>query len=120
RLVPQAHPGDGRFYVATLGPEGREAMLDWLHHPDDGEPAPVKLREATHVEIEWQGHPVHLDDRFESAPSGPAHMTVTRQAGALRVRVPGAAANAALGEQPAAPMSAMCSAAGSAAGRPTG
>src|SRR5690606_15865642 len=54
RLVPQAHPGDGRFYVATLGPEGREAMLDWLHHPDDGEPAPVRLREANHVEIQWQ------------------------------------------------------------------
>src|SRR5690606_39487612 len=26
RLVPQAHPGDGRFYVATLGPEGREVI----------------------------------------------------------------------------------------------
>lgn len=120
RLVPQAHPGDGRFYVATLGPEGREAMLEWLHHPDDNGPAPVKLREAGHVEIRWAGHPVHLDDRFEDAPSGPAHMTVTMQAGALRVRVPGGAANAALDEQPAPPMSALFSAAGDAAGRPAG
>lgn len=119
RLVPQAHPGDGRFYVATLGPEGREAMLDWLHHPDDGEPAPVRLREANHVEIQWQAHPLHLDDRFEDAPPGPAHMTVTMQAGALRVRVPGAAANAALGERPL-PMTAMFSAAGNSAGRQAG
>src|SRR5690606_1707928 len=65
RLVPGAHPGDGRLYVASLGVEGREQMLDWLHHPDEGDPAPVQLREAQQVEIAWQGHPVHLDDRFE-------------------------------------------------------
>lgn len=119
RLVPQAHPGDGRFYVATLGVEGREAMLDWLHHPDDGEPAPLKLREARQVEVEWQGHPVHLDDRFEAAPTETARMTVSMQAGALRVRVPGRVANAAMAEQPE-PMSSLFPAAGASASRQTG
>src|SRR5690606_36160523 len=119
RLVPQAHPGDGRFYVATLGVEGREAMLDWLHHPDDGEPAPLKLREARQVEIEWQGHPVHLDDRFEAAPTETARMTVSMQAGALRVRVPGRVANAAMAEQPE-PMSTLFPAAGASGSRQTG
>ena len=119
RLVPEAHPGDGRFYVATLGVEGRESMLDWLHHPDDGEPAPVKLREASRVEIEWQGHPVHLDDKFEAAPTESTHMTVTMQAGALRVRVPGRASNAAMGEQPG-PLTTMFPAAGASASRQAG
>ena len=100
RLVPEAHPGDGRLYVASLRAEGREQMLDWLHHPDDGEPAPLELREARHVEIEWEGHPVHLDDRFEAAPRERTRMEVTLQAGALRVRVPGAVANAARGDSP--------------------
>ncbi len=100
RLVPEAHPGDGRLYVATLGAEGREQMLDWLHHPDDGEPAPLKLREAQRIEIEWHGHPVHLDDRFEAAPHEPARMTAALQIGALRVRVPGTPTAATTGEQP--------------------
>jgi len=107
RLVPEAHPGDGRLYVATLGVEGREQMLDWLHHPDDGEPAPLKLREAQRVEIAWHGHPVHLDDKFEAAPREPARMTVALQVGALRVLVPGRAATD--GDAPAmtAPLSTL-------------
>src|SRR5690606_2861737 len=107
RLEPEALPGDGRLYVATLGVEGREQMLDWLHHPDDGEPAPLKLREAQRVEIAWHGHPVHLDDKFEAAPREPARMTVALQVGALRVLVPGRAATD--GDAPAmtAPLSTL-------------
>lgn len=100
RLVPGAHPGDGRLYVATLGEESRVQMLDWLHHPDDGEVPPLKLREAQHVEIEWQGHPVHLDDRFETGPREPARMTAELRVGALRVRIPGTVASTAMDEEP--------------------
>lgn len=119
RLVPGAHPGDGRLYVATLGEDGRETMLEWLHHPDEGEPPPLKLREARHVEIAWQGHPVHLDDRFEAAPREPARMTATLQVGALRVRVPGAASSAAIDDQPST-LSALFPAAAAPGRRQTG
>ena len=119
RLVPGAHPGDGRLYVATLGEEGREQMLDWLHRPDDGGTPPLKLREAQHVEIEWRGHPVHLDDRFEAAPRETTRMTATLQVGALRVKVPGAAPGAAI-EEPPATLSSVFPSGDAPAGRRTG
>lgn len=91
-IAPQAAPGDGCIHVATLGADGRDAMLRWLDDPEARGAAPLRVRSARRVEIGWQDTASHLDDYFFEAPGQPSRMKAWVEAAAVRMLVPAAGA----------------------------
>jgi diacylglycerol kinase family enzyme len=87
-IAPEADPGDGFMQVALLPVAGREAMLQWLDDPEGGA-APLLVRKAQRVQVEWHDTPSHLDDYFHDEPDHPCTMQASLEPAAVRVLIPG-------------------------------
>lgn len=88
-IAPQARPGDGRLDLVVLPPERREAMIAWLHAPEQG-PPPTVSRAAHEIVLSWPAGPVRQDDtcRDETLPE---EIRLGLEQEALTVLVPAAA-----------------------------
>jgi len=78
-LAPKTVRDDGLFDVVMVAEEDRGALHEHLKTWQDGMlwPAEFKTLRAEHVEIEWTGFPVHLDDKLwppkgKKKPKSPA------------------------------------------------
>ena len=104
-LAPQADPSDGRFDLLCVGAGDNLALMGQLVAllaDEEAEPPAVELRRGKHLEISWDGSPVHVD--AELRPPGvewPVEpgvhslpgweggtLTIEMEAGALRFLVP--------------------------------
>jgi diacylglycerol kinase family enzyme len=87
-IAPPADPGDDFLHVACLPTSSRAKMVEWLDDPESG-PAPLLLRKARRVEVQWRDTPSHLDDYFHDAPAQPCTMQAWLASLAVDVLVPG-------------------------------
>jgi diacylglycerol kinase family enzyme len=88
-LAPKTVRGDGLFNVVLISEGDRAALRDHLKTRQHGTlwPPEFKTHRAKHVEIEWTGFPIHIDDKIwpakdEAKPKHPApiDLRVVRQA----------------------------------------
>lgn len=88
-IAPQAGPGDGCLDLVVLPPERREAMIAWLHAPEQG-PPPTVSRRAREILLSWPGGPLRQDDQCHDEAL-PEEVRLGLEEEPLTVLVPAAA-----------------------------
>jgi hypothetical protein len=86
-LGPSSAPGDQLLDVVYLLPEKRSEMLSWLDSPE-GNPPPVVVRQGRKVTLQWNGGPLHIDDRVQPTPEQSAQVKIKLEPTSLRVCAP--------------------------------
>jgi diacylglycerol kinase (ATP) len=87
-LAPNILLDDGMFDVVMVHEQDREQLHEHLATWQEGAlwPAEFKTRQGAHLEIVWNGSPVHLDDKVwpreddEPQPAGPIKLTIEPKA----------------------------------------
>lgn len=78
-LGAHAEFGDGLLDVVCVEPGHREEMLAWLDRQEKAWPPSVMLRRGRRLQIEWDGAPLHIDDRIPERPDRPSAVTAELQ-----------------------------------------
>ena len=86
-LAQEGQTGDGHFDVLMVGDAERERLMHYLEHWQDN-PERISVlpsRRGRHLELEWTGFPLHIDDKLQPKPkSKPKEM-----AGVVEARIGG-------------------------------
>jgi diacylglycerol kinase (ATP) len=85
-LGPRSALGDQLFDLMYLLPESRSDMLEWLDRPDRA-PSPLKVIQGRKVDIRWERHDLHIDDRAWPPPAE-ATRVKARLEGSVPIWVP--------------------------------
>jgi diacylglycerol kinase (ATP) len=88
-LAHDSKAGDGRFDVVLVTEAERERLMHYLEHWQDNRErlAMLPTRRGKHLEIEWTGFPLHIDDKLWPKPKAkPKEM-----AGVVHARLDGEA-----------------------------
>ncbi len=86
-LAHDSQPGDGHFDVVLVTEAERERLLYYLEHLQDNRDrlAILPTRRGRHLQIEWTGFPLHIDDKLRPKPKAkPKEM-----AGIVEARIDG-------------------------------
>jgi diacylglycerol kinase (ATP) len=90
-LAPQADPSDGLLEVVLVSDRERAKLSSYLADSIEGKPGSpdVVVREGRHLEFEWEGSVIHIDDEVwptdgSTVPRSPAVVDVTVDSKALR------------------------------------
>ena len=79
-LAPDADPGDGLLDVVCLTRGAQDTLDRCLEECKEGNPSPngLPVRRGKRIHIEWEGTPIHIDDRAwpESGANFPPSLTV--------------------------------------------
>lgn len=69
-LSHDSQPGDGQFDVVLVSEEERERLIYYLGHWQDNRDrlAMLPMRRGRHLEIEWTGFALHIDDKLKPSP----------------------------------------------------
>lgn len=83
---PRSQPGDGLLDLVYLPPEARTEMLTWIDNPDRS--PPLLVRQARKFSVQWEGRPLHVDDRPYPHPGIVAELKIRTIRNAVRFCVP--------------------------------
>jgi diacylglycerol kinase (ATP) len=83
---PRSAPGDGLVDIVYLPPEGSSEMLSWIDNPERA--APFMVRQAQKVNVRWEGHALHVDDRAYPYPGVTADLKIRVSRNGVRFCVP--------------------------------
>ena len=66
-LAHDSQPGDGQFDVVLVTEEERPRLIHYLDHWQDNRErlAVLPTRRGQHLEMEWTGFPLHIDDKLK-------------------------------------------------------
>jgi len=69
-LAQDAQPGDGQFEVVLVTEAERERLLYYLEHWQENRDRLAVLPSilGRHLELEWTGFPLHIDDKLKPRP----------------------------------------------------
>lgn len=69
-LAQDATPGDGQFEVVLVTEAERDRLLYYLEHWQENRErlAVLPSRLGRHLELEWTGYPLHIDDKLKPRP----------------------------------------------------
>ncbi|MGQ0653367.1 MAG: diacylglycerol/lipid kinase family protein [Betaproteobacteria bacterium] len=69
-LAPESTPGDGTLDVVLVGEAERERLCKYLDSWQDNREriAVLPSRRGSHLQIEWDGFPIHVDDKLRPRP----------------------------------------------------
>lgn len=94
-LAPHTTPGDGMLDIVFVGEKDRKKLARYLAKWQAGQPWPSDLGvgRGKHLQIEWTGFPLHLDDKVwpkngRERPKPPDMIEIELQRKALRFLVP--------------------------------
>jgi diacylglycerol kinase (ATP) len=93
-LAPHAEPGTGMLDLVFVGEKDRKKLARYLAHWQAGKewPSNLGVGRGKHLEIEWTGFPLHLDDKVWPKngrhPKPPAKIEVELQRKALEFLIP--------------------------------
>jgi diacylglycerol kinase family enzyme len=93
-LAPHTNPGDGMLDIVFVGEKDRKKLARYLAKWQEGQPWPSDLGvgRGKHLQIEWTGFPLHLDDKVwpknGRRPKPPDMIEIEMQRKALRFLVP--------------------------------
>jgi diacylglycerol kinase (ATP) len=93
-LAPNAAPGGGMLDLVFVGEKDRKKLARYLAHWQEGKewPSNLGVGRGKHLEIEWTGFPLHLDDKVWPKngrhPKPPAKIEVELQRKALEFLIP--------------------------------
>ncbi|MFC3127385.1 diacylglycerol/lipid kinase family protein [Pseudoroseomonas globiformis] len=85
-LAADLRAGEGQVAVVSLAPARRAEMEVWLERPDAA-PAPVECRLASHVQVDWDGGALRVDDAHMTI-GAPCRLEVSLQEKTLRLMTP--------------------------------
>jgi diacylglycerol kinase (ATP) len=88
-LAHDSQPGDGQFDVVLVTEEERPRLIHYLDHWQDNRErlAVLPTRRGQHLEMEWTGYPLHIDDRLKPK----AKVKPKEMAGVVEARLDGQA-----------------------------
>ena len=69
-LAQEGQPGDGHFDVLMVSDAERERLMHYLEHWQEN-PKRISVlpsRRGRHLELEWTGFPLHIDDKLHPKP----------------------------------------------------
>jgi diacylglycerol kinase (ATP) len=99
-LAPHTSPGDGLLDIVFVGEKDRKKLARYLAKWQEGQawPSGLGVGRGKHLEIEWTGFPVHLDDKVwpkngRGRTRRPDMIDVELKRKALRFLVPREVAN---------------------------
>ena len=86
-LAHDSRPGDGQFDVVLVSETERERLLHYLEHWQDNRErlAMLPTRRGRHLQLEWKGFPLHIDDKLRPKPG----VKPKRIAGLVEARMAG-------------------------------
>ena len=93
-LAPHTDPADGMFDIVFVGEKDRKKLARYLAKWQEGQPWPSDLGvgRGKHLQIEWTGFPVHLDDKIwpedGDRPKSPDTIEIELQRKALKFLIP--------------------------------
>ncbi|MGH7896942.1 MAG: diacylglycerol/lipid kinase family protein [Candidatus Binatia bacterium] len=88
-LAPNVDPDDGAFDVVLVAEKDRSKLHEHLGEWQEGNPWPAEFRtlRGAHLELQWTGFPIHIDDkrlpakgRKKSTKARPVELTIERKA----------------------------------------
>lgn len=70
-LAPESTPGDGHFDLVLVGEAERARLLHYLEHWQENRErlAVLPTLRGRHLELEWAGFPLHIDDKLKPGPN---------------------------------------------------
>ena len=88
-IAPDTRAGDGKLEVVLVPESRRGRLVKYLEHWHENRARPSLLpsRRGQHLQIEWTGFPLHIDDKLRPRKKADADDV----AGLVDVRVDGAA-----------------------------
>jgi diacylglycerol kinase family enzyme len=94
-LAPNADPGDGLLDVVLVSKREEHRLSRYLSDCIEGKPSSPELivHRGRHVQIEWEGSVIHIDDKVwpddgSPAPASPANIDVELESESLQFLVP--------------------------------
>jgi len=87
-FAPKADPGDGLLDVVYLTLDKRDAMLDWLKKPENGEDAPVTVERGRVVTLKWDGSDFRIGDYFPAVSDRVETVTVELEPERAKILMP--------------------------------